>query len=195
MNSDRFDIEAQAEGSPSTQQIQGPMLQALLADRFKLAVHRETKQEPVYEIRLLNGGGKVPPSMAVSCIPYRADASPPAASQAGQPGPNFCDFPHLGRKGGNRTLEGKGITIADVATTLARAELNRPVIDDTDLPGRFDVHLEWSPDSAAVVGNSEPPDAPSIFTAIREQLGLKLDSGRAPVEIVVIDRIEKPTGN
>jgi uncharacterized protein (TIGR03435 family) len=195
ITSDPFDIEAKAEGSTSTQQMQGPMLQALLEDRFKLAVHRETKQEPVYEIRLLNGGGKIPPPTARSCIPYRADAPPPAAPQAAQPRPNFCDYPHLGRKGGNRTLDGKGITIADVAAALARVELHRPVIDGTDLPGRFDIHLEWSPDSATGPGNPEPQDGPSIFTAIREQLGLRLDSGRALSESIVIDRIEKPSGN
>jgi uncharacterized protein (TIGR03435 family) len=182
-----FDIEAKAEGSPSVQQMQGPMLQALLEDRFKLAVHRETKQVPAYDISLLNGSGKLQPSTAGSCIPYRVDAPPPPAPEPGQPRPVFCDYPHLGRRGLNRTLEGKGISIAGMAQALARAELRRPVVDKTDLKGVYDIHLEWAPDASA--------DGPSLFTALREQLGLKLESSRALSEIIVVDRMEKPSGN
>jgi uncharacterized protein (TIGR03435 family) len=193
--SDRFDIEAKAEGSPSTQKMQGAMLQALLEDRFKLAVHRETKQMPVYEIRLMNGSGKLQPSTAGNCIPYRPDAPPPAVSQAGESRPNYCDYPHLGRKGQNRTLDGKGISIAEMGKALARVELRRPVIDRSDLTGTFDIHLEWTPDSASGPANPEPSDGLSIFTAMREQLGLRLDSGRDLAETIVVDRIEKPSGN
>jgi uncharacterized protein (TIGR03435 family) len=98
IGSDRFDIEAKAAGSPSIRQMQGPMLQALLEDRFKLAVHRETKQMPVYEIRLLNGSGKMQPSTAGSCIPYRQDAPPPPAPEPGQPRPFFATIPASGAK-------------------------------------------------------------------------------------------------
>jgi uncharacterized protein (TIGR03435 family) len=195
ISSDHFDIEAKAEGSPSTQQMEGPMLQALLEDRFQLAVRHETKQMPAYEFRLLNGSGKLHPSTVGSCVPYRADAPPPLAPEPGQPRPNFCDYPHFGRKGENRTLDGKGISIAGLAKALARAELRRPVIDRTDLPGTYDVHLEWSPDSATALANPEPADSLSIFTALREQLGLKLDSNRALSEMIVIDRIDRPSGN
>jgi uncharacterized protein (TIGR03435 family) len=187
--SERFDIEAKAAGNPSTKEMQGPMLQALLEDRFKLAVHRETKEGPVYELKLLNGTRKIQPSTSGTCIPYNPDAAPPPAPSPGQPRPNFCDFPHLGRQGQNRTLDGKGLRIGDVVQTLARAELHRPVLDRTDLTGTFDIHLEWTPDSAAA------PDGLSIFTALREQLGLRLDSSRAPTEMIVIDRVEKPSGN
>jgi uncharacterized protein (TIGR03435 family) len=84
-------------------------------------------------------------------------------------------------------LDGKGLRIADVVQTLARVELHRPVIDRTGLAGTFDIHLEWTPDPA--------PDGLSIFTALREQLGLRLDSARAPAEMIVIDRAEKPSEN
>jgi uncharacterized protein (TIGR03435 family) len=104
-----------------------------------------------------------------------------------QPRPNFCDFPHLGREGQNRTLDGKGLHISDIAQILARAELHRPVIDSTGLTGTFDIHLEWTSDPAT--------GGLSIFTALPEQLGLRLDSARAPTEMLVIDRAEKPSEN
>lgn len=200
IGSERFDIEAKAEGSPSIQQMEGPMLQALLEDRFKLAVHRETRQMPAWEIRVLNGKGrdgkgKLQPSTAESCIPYRLDSPPPAAPERGQPRPNFCDYPHYGLQGQNRTLDGRGISMAALAQALSRADLHRPVIDKTDLTGMFDIHLEWTPDSMPAPGNPDPSDGPSLFTALREQLGLKLDSSQALAEIIVIDRVEKPTGN
>jgi uncharacterized protein (TIGR03435 family) len=84
-------------------------------------------------------------------------------------------------------LDGKGLRIADVVQTLARVELHRPVIDRTGLTGTFDIHLEWTPDPTT--------DGLSIFTALREQLGLRLDSARAPAEMIVIDRAEKPSEN
>jgi uncharacterized protein (TIGR03435 family) len=92
-------------------------------------------------------------------------------------------------------LEGKGISVAALATALARSDLRRPVIDKTDLIGTFDMHLEWTPDSATGTDNPEPSDGLSIFTALREQVGLRLDSSRAPSEMIVVDRIEKPSGN
>ena len=135
------------------------------------------------------------PSTAGSCVPYHPDAPPPLAPEPGQPRPNFCDYPHLGRQGRNRTLDGKGLSIPDIARVLARVELHRPVIDRTDLTGTFDVHLEWTPDLATGTVNVASSDGPSIFTALREQLGLKLDSSRALSEMIVIDRIERPSAN
>jgi uncharacterized protein (TIGR03435 family) len=136
---------------------------------------------------LRNEGGKMQASTAGTCIAYNPDAPPPPVPEPGQPRPNFCDFPHLGHQGQNRTLDGKGLRIADVAHTLARAELHRPVIDRTGLTGTFDIHLQWTPDPAT--------DGLSIFTALGEELGLRLDSARAPTEMIVIDRAEKPSEN
>jgi uncharacterized protein (TIGR03435 family) len=122
-------------------------------DRFKLAVHRETKQMPVYEIKQLNG-----------------NAPPPPAPEPGQSRPNFCDYPHLGRQGGNRTLDGEGISVAGLAKALARVDLHRPLVDRTNLTDTSD-------------------------TALREQLGLRFDSSRDLSEVIVVDRMEKPSGN
>jgi uncharacterized protein (TIGR03435 family) len=103
----------------------------------------------------------------------------------------------------NRSLEGKGVTLGELAKTLSRtytAMLGRNVIDGTGLTGTFDIHLIWAMDSdGARTGgiDNPPPDSagPSIFTALQEQLGLKLEAAKGPVEVVVIDHIEKPSGN
>src|SRR5262249_31955060 len=120
--------------------------------------------------------------------------APPAPVNApGEQRPNYCDYPHLGRQGRNRTLDGKGIGIGDVAKTLARVEFHMPVLDRTGLTGTFDIHLEWTPDS--VLAGAEPSEGLSIFTALREQLGLRLESSRDSAEVIVIDRVERPSGN
>jgi uncharacterized protein (TIGR03435 family) len=112
--------------------------------------------------------------------------------QIGESRPNFCDYPHYSVAGPRRTLDGKGISIAELARALQSSELRRPVIDSTGLTGIFDVDLEWTHDDTNA---PEGSDVPSIFTALREQLGLKLDSIRAPSEVIVVDRIEKPSEN
>jgi len=103
--------------------------------------------------------------------------------QPGEPGGAHVD-------GSNNRLTGKGMSMADLADNLA-GRVDRPVVDQTGLDGVYDLHLEWSPDDT-----SKPADSPSLFTAIQEQLGLRLDSRKLPVDIVVVDHIEKlPTDN
>jgi uncharacterized protein (TIGR03435 family) len=193
--SDHYDIQAKAEGNASIQQMEGPMLQALLEDRFKLTLHGEMKQVPVYELSTVNGKGKLKPSEEGSCVPYDVDAPPPAAPARGQPWPTFCGYPRTGIDGHRRTLDGKGMSIADLARSLARSELRRPVIDKTGLTGMFDLHLEWTTDSPNGLTDPDSTDTLSILTALREQLGLRLDAARGPVEVLVIDRMEKPSAN
>lgn len=192
--SDRFDVQATAAGDASAQQMEGPMLQALLEDRFHLSLHRETKEMPAYELTAI-GKSKLQPTKDASCTPYPADAPPPRAPAPGQPWPRFCGYFRSGAAGPSRTLDGTGISMATLANTLTRAELHKPVVDRTGLMGTFDVLLTWTPDSLANPTNPDAPAGTSIFTALKEQLGLKLDSARAPVEVLVIDRLEKPSAN
>jgi uncharacterized protein (TIGR03435 family) len=189
---EHYNIEARAEGDAPAQQMQGPMLQAVLAERFKLLIHREMKEGPAYELKLIGGNQKLARSKATNCIPYSAETPPSAVPQIGESRPNFCDYPHYSVAGPRRTLDGKGISIAELARALQSSELRRPVIDSTGLTGIFDVDLEWTHDDTNA---PEGSDVPSIFTALREQLGLKLDSIRAPSEVIVVDRIEKPSEN
>jgi uncharacterized protein (TIGR03435 family) len=178
--SEHYDVQAKADGNASAQEMEGPMLQALLEERFRLRVHRETRQVPVYELSIASGGAKLQRSTEASCV------APGAA----------CGF-HLTTDGLNRTLEVKGVTMEMLAGNLSRSynsSLGRNVFDKTGLAGAFDVRLAWTidplnPDLAAEL------TAPSIRGALQEQLGLKLESTKAAAEVLIIDHIEKPSAN
>ena len=181
VTSDRFDVECKADDpNTDTDQLR-LMLQSMLEDRFRLKLHRETKESAVYALVVSKGGPKIRSS---------TDQSSPDDTGPARPGdgPN-----HGGILLGNGMLIGNAVMLSRFATVLS-PQLERTVIDRTGLTGRFDIQLHWSPDI-----NGKPPettsDAPSIFTAMQEQLGLKLESGKGPVELIVIDRAEKPAEN
>jgi len=199
--SEHYDIEAKADGAASVQEMEGPMLQALLESRFRLVLHRETRQLPIFELTVAKGGPKLAPSKEGSCVPYRQDAVPPPASPDGQR-PNYCGF-RIGADSSNRTLDGIGISMSLLASNLSRtynSNLGRNVMDGTGLSGTFDVHLKWALDDLPAAGPaSDGPAASqvgvSLSAALQEQLGLKLESAKGPVEVLVIDRIERPSAN
>jgi len=192
MESARYNIEAKAEGNPTVQQMEGPMLQALIQNRFQLTFHRETKQLAGFDLSLAGRQAKLQHSREGSCVPYSVDAPPPLAPAPGQVPALYCGFPRYGAAGPERSLEGKEISISALTKALTRSELHRPVNDRTGLTGLFDLHLKWTSDSAA---GPDSPDAVSIFTALKEQLGLKLEAAPTSTEVLVIDRIEKPSAN
>lgn len=203
IDSEHYDVQAKAESNPSVQQMEGPMLRRLLEERFRLALHRETRQLPAYMLSVGKTGPKLQPWKEGSCTAY-ATNSPPPITRQGEPRPTFCGFQRTPMEGLNRTLEAKGVTMAELATNLSRtytAALGRNVIEGTGLMGAFDFHLTWTMDiPAGVPGTAESashPDStgPSIFVALQEQLGLRLEPTRGPVEVLVIDHIEKPSGN
>jgi uncharacterized protein (TIGR03435 family) len=185
-----YDVQAKAEGDFSVKQMEGPMLQALLADRFQLLVHRETRQLPVYELSVARGGVKMKTTAPAECVPYDADAAPPAASAPNAPHPIYCGYPKAGATGTNRTLDGAGVSIAGLIANLSRLAVDRAIIDKTGLDATYDVHLEWAADPLA-----DDPGGASIFAALQEQLGLKLESAKGPVEVLVIDRVERASPN
>jgi uncharacterized protein (TIGR03435 family) len=197
MDSIRYDIQATTESNATVKQVEGPMLRALLEERFQLKVHRETMERPVYELTVDKGGLKMQPSKEGSCIVYFMDSPPPV------PAPNapravYCDFPHLAGDGTNWTLDGAGVSAGKLAITLARSGLDRPVVDETGLSGGFDLHLKWTAEPPP--GNPEPgtmddPAGLSIFTALKEQLGLKLEATKGSVEVLIIDHVEMPSEN
>jgi uncharacterized protein (TIGR03435 family) len=201
ISADHYDIQAKSEGNASVQQMEGPMLQALLEDRFKLMLHRETRQLPVYELTVAKSGVKLERSKEGSCIPYSVDSPPPPPIAPGAPRTNYCGYPRSGVEGLNRTLDGAGVSMTVLANRLSLsyvAQLGRTVIDRAGLAGTFDVHLKWAVDAsngAAGPGISDDSTGPSIFTALEEQLGLKLESAKGPVEVLVIDHVEKPSAN
>jgi uncharacterized protein (TIGR03435 family) len=203
IESEHYDLQAKAENNPSVQQMEGPMLRLLLEERFRLVLHRETRQLPAYRLSVGKTGPKLQRTKEGSCTPY-ATNSPPPVTRQGEARPTFCGFQRPTMEGLNRTLEAKGVTMAALATNLSRAytaALGKNVFDGTGLTGTFDFHLTWAMDPpAGVPGAAESAShtdamGPSIFVALQEQLGLRLEPTKGPVEVLVIDHIEKPSGN
>ncbi len=182
--SDSYDIDAKAEGNPPLLDLVGPMLQSLLEQRFALKVHRERRELPVIALSVVKSGLKIHPAEPGTCIPYDPNYKGPPARTCGSIG-----------TGPNR-MDGIAIRMADFTRSLA-VLLGRPVVDETGFGEAFDVHLTFSPDDLSAAPRPGSPDdaAPAITTALREQLGLRLDSKKAPVEVLVIDRVERPSEN
>jgi uncharacterized protein (TIGR03435 family) len=180
VESDKFDIRGKPEGGrPNPTQFK-MMLQKLLADRFKLAFHRDKKQLTVYALTVGKNGPKLTRSESASPIPNLVPRGP-----------------------GN--LPARNVTMEEFAGNLQGAVLDRPVVDQTGLKGRFDFQLQWTPDEtqfASTRGPGEPPKPPEgaetqrdLFTAIQQQLGLKLESTKVQMGVLVIDKVEKPSEN
>ena len=191
IDSDRYDIDAKAADGAGFGQMAGPMLQALLEDRFKLKVHRETRELPVYELTVAKSGLRLKPLAQGSCTPLDMNHLP-APPAPGEPPPNFCGRQEMKSHGPDRTWFLHGITIANFAEGILSERLERPVIDKTGVEGLFDIHLEYTPDTAGPPADNA---GPSLVTALQEQLGLKASPDKGPVEVLVVDHIEKPSEN
>jgi uncharacterized protein (TIGR03435 family) len=189
----RYDILAKGETSPGSENVPADprrmteaqfrtrlgdtreRMRSLLADRFQLAVHKETKEGSVYALVIAKGGSKLQPAQE------NAQGNRGMRMERGQ-------------------LTGMSAPIDLLVTTLS-GQLGHPVIDKTGLTGKYDFKLTWAPEVPR--GPSPNPDAPppvapegpSIFTAVQEQLGLRLESQKGPIEMIVIDRIEHPSEN
>lgn len=201
LDADHFDVLATAPGIPDSPRGVFPqpivtMLGKLLEDRFKLRVHFETKEFPLFALVLARKDGTLGPGLrrrTVGCTP----------SVAGDPLPTSgaSDRRTCGGRFGPGFLTGNNWTMANVKDGLAQVApgFNPIVIDRTGLTGLFDVDLRWAPDSPVTsAGQVVPPvdsNASSFFTALQEQLGLKLESTRGPVDVLVIDQVEQPTSN
>lgn len=190
VKAEHYDIEAKAQNDAPTEQMISLMLRGLLADRFRLITHRETRDLPVYRLVIAKGGNKLKPAVGGNCTPM---VPPPNPSQID---PNTFR-PCSGFNTVNGMLRGGRVGMERLAIALSRI-LGRTVIDDTGLTGTYDVNLLWKPDETQALQIPLPvvdPSAPSLFTAIQEQLGLRLESGKGPVEVLVIDAAEKPSVN
>src|SRR5579862_7411830 len=193
IRSDRFTINAKAEGTPSREVMEGPMLQSLLEDRFKLKIRRETREVPVYLLTAAKGGLKLPPFKQGSCTPFDLTQVPPPPLALGE---KRC--PALGSSNGpNYTVNAEAISIGQFAKTYLRSASDRPVIDRTGIAGLFNFHVQMDCSlgvCSAVAGPSDDPAFPSIFAAM-QQLGLKLESGKGPGEFLIIEGAEHPSEN
>ncbi len=189
IGSDRFDVEGRTEDKSADPDRLRLMLRSLLEDRFKLKLHMETKQAPIYVLVVAKGGPK---------IKLAADQTSPDVNGPSKPGagPN-----HGAIKFGPGSRMGNAANFSLLVRLLSQ-RLDRPVIDRTGLSGRYDFLLQWTPEvGEAKVDPGGNPLAvgdtvgPSIFSAIQEQLGLRLESTRGPVDVLVIDSVEMPDEN
>jgi uncharacterized protein (TIGR03435 family) len=180
---DLFDIEAKpdTEGRPSTKQMQ-TMVKKLLADRFKLKFHRDKRELSVYVLTVASGGPKM------------------TKSTAAPNDPSAFFFRALG------DLTVRNQSMEDFATWMQSGVMDKPVVDETELSGRYDFQLKWTPDESqfaqfrgtGAVVPPPPTDAnapPSLYTAIQEQIGLKMGPAKAPDDVIVIEHAEKPSEN
>jgi bla regulator protein blaR1 len=197
LGSDRFDIEAKPENvSDMTPERMPLMLQNLLVERFQLKTHKETKELPIYELVVAKDGPKL---KSVPEPPRPAPGTPP-----GPPPSPGGPMPPGAFRIGRGELMGSAIPFENFIQSLS-SMLGRTVVNKTGLTGFFDVQMHWAPDPGEtgpfgpVPGVQPPPPAdpagPSIFTALQEQAGLRLESSKGPVEVLVIDSIEKPSEN
>jgi len=179
-----YDILAKTPGEarPTLDQ-QMAMLRRLLDERFHLVHHREQKEMPIYSLTVARGGAKL-----------RTPATSADATPQGPPALAFVIYPGIGVK-----LSARNATVGEFASVLQRAALTRPVIDQTGIAARFDFDLEFLPDEGQLglaEWKSDPKHpAPGLFAAVEEQLGLKLEATRGPVNTLVVDKWEKPSGN
>jgi uncharacterized protein (TIGR03435 family) len=203
MDAERYTISAKMPDGASIAARQ-VAIRNLLKDRFKLVRHQETRELPIYNLVLARSDGRLGPALKESSAECQAAAKEYVeAARRGAPAqaPPAAVARCVLSEPGIGTLGLKGQAIGSVVTLLPQF-VDRQVIDRTGLTGLYDLTLKWTPEPASgttVLGlppSSPPPadpDAPNIFTAVQEQLGLKLENGRGPVEVVVIDRLEKPT--
>ncbi|MGA3202289.1 MAG: TIGR03435 family protein [Bryobacteraceae bacterium] len=160
VGSEEYDIVAKPQGDANNERILA-MARGLLAERFSLTLHRESKEMPVLALVVSKGGPRLQPSV-------------------GTGGPEV--------RGGQGRLVARKVTMGLLAAQLAGRVLDRAVLDRTGIVGEFDVNLEWTPDES-------PDPGASIFTALQEQLGLKLETQKGVVDVLVVDHVERPSAN
>src|SRR3954470_18966501 len=203
--SERFDVEARADDAAPTEDSEDDeaigaafaMVRAMLADRFHLRIHDTSRQEQIYELVTGRNG------IRAALTPTRRDCD--AIAHAGPfstppPGADPAMWVPCGIRVRPGEIASAGGTLAQLARHLAPvADVRRQVIDRTGVTGRFDFTLHWTPAQAAQAAASGAPSAveagPSLFTAMQEQLGLRLVAARGPVRVIAVERLERPTPN
>jgi uncharacterized protein (TIGR03435 family) len=203
--SDRYDIQARADGNPTKDQFR-LMMQALLSDRFKLAVHFETQQLPVFAL-VLDKPGKLgsqiqphPPELPCSTAPPPPGTPGPLPTVAGG-FPEICGaLTGVKASAPGRVRAGaRNMAMPMLVTSLSAIGVDRPVLDKTGLTGSYDFVIEWTPEINGPLppGATFQPDpsGPTLLQALKEQLGFKLDSQTGPVDVIVIDHVEQPSEN
>jgi len=178
MDSEHYDIAALTPGDiRPTRDEQMTMLRKLLTDRFQLAFHREPREFSIYALEVAKGGPKLREAAKPNDVPALINVVYPQSIK----------------------LPARNVTMGDFASMLQRAVLDRPVVDETGLTGKYDFDLEWAPDESefngAIAPASADANAAPLFTAIQQQLGLKLVATRGVVDALVVDKAQRPSAN
>jgi uncharacterized protein (TIGR03435 family) len=206
METARFDIVAKAEGGDIPRAGPGAppgplnfMLQDLLEDRFKLRARRETREMPIYALTVTRADRKLGGGLRESTIDCAAMRGRGAAGGPPPGPPPPGERPMCGMRVGPGQVAAGGVTLQPLVQMLS-VFTQRIVVDRTGLSGNYDIDLTFTPERMpqgppppSVPVPSIDPNGPSLFTAVQEQLGLKLESDKAPVEVLVIDHVERPT--
>jgi uncharacterized protein (TIGR03435 family) len=208
VKSDRYTIDAKAERPTSPEMMRGPMMQALLEDRFKLRIHGESKQIPVYELTVAPGGPKLQPTQGANCITFSNFIASPQSTGPGAPPPQrICGGLSTNQNGGS---DWWGTSIGNLCKNLSNNFLDRDVVDKTRISGLFDIHLDAQPvvlardDAADGAASDGVPPGPRIidraatahaFQVALLKLGLRLEPAKGAGVFLVIDHIERPSGN
>jgi len=191
--SDTYDILVKVrEGAAVNIDTIGPIARELLEERFQATTHMGTRELPVYLLVAAREPGSTGPRLMPSQMDCTLRGGPPPPRTAADPAPAAATRCGLTQRAGQINMGGFPI---DAFTRVLSSLAGRVVVNRTGLEGNWDLDLEFAPD--AVTGSPAPSatDAPSLFTALQEQLGLKLESGRAPVPVVVVDNIARPTAD
>jgi uncharacterized protein (TIGR03435 family) len=203
MNTDGYDIDAKPEGEADVPKARA-MLQTLLAERFKLAIHRETRELPVWNLAPGKNGLRLTAANDPGCTPISAEAPPPEPNNQGP-----CGKVRINFSPGGLSFTGRSVSIAEIVFMLA-AMMGKPVIDKTGFSGVTDINVTgFFPDETTLglpgsggprsLGVAPPlppnPEQNSVINAFEQQVGLKLTAGKGPVEVLVIDRVERPSAN
>jgi len=183
-DADRFDIEAEADGNSSKEQVRA-MVRRLLADKFNLIAHRETREQPIYGLVLAHGDGALGPQLRASACSGKTPP-PPGPYDPARPIALPCGSARAIRG----ALEARWVTIDELADFLS-LNVGRAVRNRTGLDGHFDLDASWTPDTRPP-GPQSIGVGPATFVALEEQLGLRLTEETGPVEVLVIDRMERP---
>ena len=194
-----YDIEAKPEAN-TDQKHAWLMLQTLLADRFRLTLHRETRELPVYDLTAKKSGIKLPAAKEANCVSFQPGTTPQSI-----PGSVDCGYAPLLLSSTGLRMNGRKLHMADLVRELAMT-LGQPVMDKTGFTGEFDLNLNYTDEALTKSPVSAAPDDPgsnrlpaepnlSIVFAAMEQLGLKLQPAKGPVEVLVVDHAERPTAN
>jgi len=201
IESERFAIEA-ATGPGITAEDARVMMRAMLADRFKLKTHTEKRDLQGFSLVAVRGNTNDRRPSGADCAPLRAPAGIPTPPPPPPPPPGGQVLPltagtalsKCGAAMGPFWFSARSISSEQFATLLSRT-IRRPVVDRTSLTGPYDFDLTFQPESSTPFPVPTPADLPSIFTAVQEQLGLKLDPQRVPTDVIVIDSVERPSEN